>query len=237
MGKYLDTAGSHVELGSELLAEGRVGLRVILVHALEDLELGAGGALAVLDLVGRVRVEGTDIDLGRVHAWGNERGYARLVLLLMVVCVEGVGVVEVVESGLLLLQMLKACLRAGEGVRVVVHGVLRAVVVGEDVVESGLLVLVLVLVVEVGVAGGVVGGKIVRWDVCVVRVCGGGERTGVGEHLSVGGLPGRLWGQGRRRGWMEEKRAGRRNDWEREEEKREMGEPGTAERKAKAASI
>lgn len=191
MGKYLDTAGSHVELGSQLLAERRVGLGVILVHALEDLELGAGGALAMLDLVRGVRVECADIDLGGVHAGGNECGDARLVLLV-VVWMEGVGVVEVVESRLLLLllQMLKAGLRAGEGVRVVVHGVLWTGVVGEDVVESGLVLLlvlrVLVVEVEVGVVGGGVGGKIVRWDVCVVRVLALGDGTGVGEHLNVG---------------------------------------------------
>ena len=83
-GKYLYAAGGHVELGSELLAEGRVGLCVILVDTLEDLELLAGGALSVLDLVWGVGIEGADVDLVGIHAWRDEAGDAGLVLGLEV---------------------------------------------------------------------------------------------------------------------------------------------------------
>lgn len=65
-----------------------------------------------------------------------------------------------VERGLLL-QMVKAGLGAGERERVVVGGVLRAVEVGGDGVESRLVKLVRVLVVVSVVGGRVVGGKIV----------------------------------------------------------------------------
>jgi len=69
---HLDTTGGHVELCSELIAEGSVGLCVALEDGLENLELGRGGAFAVLDLVGGVWVKGTKVDCSRVH--GEEGG-------------------------------------------------------------------------------------------------------------------------------------------------------------------
>lgn len=124
--KYLNTAGGHVELRGELLAERRVGLCVILVYALEDLELGAGGALAVLDLVRGVGIKSAYVDLGGVHAGGDESGDTGLVLGLVVQIVVGVEVeARVVGSG------------DGEGM--VVNSVLGDTV-REEVVESGLLI-------------------------------------------------------------------------------------------------
>lgn len=55
---YLDAAGGHAELCGELVAAGRVRLRVEGEDGLEGLELDGGGASAVLDLVGGVGVEG-----------------------------------------------------------------------------------------------------------------------------------------------------------------------------------
>ena len=64
MGTDLDTSGGHAELVGEELAEGGVGLGVCSEMVLEDLELGAGGALAVLDLVGLVGIECAEVDGG-----------------------------------------------------------------------------------------------------------------------------------------------------------------------------
>ena len=134
---YLDPARGHVELCSELLAERGVGLCVILVHALKDLELSASGAFAVLDLVGSVGIEGANVDLGRVHARRDESGNAGLVLRLVVNVVHGVEMEEGVVGG-------------GDRKRMVVNSVLGDGV--GDVVESGLRI-------------ALVEGKIVRWVV------------------------------------------------------------------------
>ena len=173
---HLDTARGHVELCGELLAEGRVGLCVILVHALEDLELCAGGALAVLDLVGGVGIKGADVDLGGVHARGDEGGDAGLGLGRVVDVVEDVvvgveRVVGVVEGG------------GGDGEGVVVEGVVGDGE-GAEVVEG----VVGVVLME---------RRIVGWDVVVV------EGAGVGEHrdaASGAGLRRRGRGRGREAG-------------------------------------
>ena len=80
LGAHLDASGGHLELRRELLPERAVGLCLLLEHVLEDLELGSGRALAMLDLVGGVRVESADVDLRRVHARRDEGGYAGLVV-------------------------------------------------------------------------------------------------------------------------------------------------------------
>jgi len=56
-GAYLDLSGRHLEFLGEFFAPGRVGLLVVDKHALQDLELSRGGALASLDGVGHVCVE------------------------------------------------------------------------------------------------------------------------------------------------------------------------------------
>ena len=61
-GTDLNTSGGHAELVGEDLAKGRVGLCVRSEMVLEDLQLCTGGALAVLDLVGVVRVECAEVD-------------------------------------------------------------------------------------------------------------------------------------------------------------------------------
>lgn len=73
---HLHTTGGHVEVGSEALAEGRVGLCVCAVDLLEHLELCARGAAAVLDLVGLVGEEGAHVDVRGVDAGRDERGDA-----------------------------------------------------------------------------------------------------------------------------------------------------------------
>ena len=64
MGTDLNTSGGHAELVGEELAEGGVGLGVCSEVVLEDLELCAGGAFAMLDLVGLVWIERPEIDGG-----------------------------------------------------------------------------------------------------------------------------------------------------------------------------
>jgi hypothetical protein len=73
-GAYLDLSGRHLEFFGKLLAPGRVGFLVSDKDALEDLQLGRGGALAGLDSVGNVGVEHLRVDLGGIHAGWNEGG-------------------------------------------------------------------------------------------------------------------------------------------------------------------
>jgi len=63
---YLGATRSHAKLSSQVIAKGRVGFCVDTEDGLENLELGRGGAAPVLDLVGGVGVESTEVDGGRV---------------------------------------------------------------------------------------------------------------------------------------------------------------------------
>lgn len=69
---YLDAARGHVELEGELRTEGGIGLGILFEDGLEDLELCTGGALAMLDLIGGVGVEGAEVDGGGVVGDGDE---------------------------------------------------------------------------------------------------------------------------------------------------------------------
>ena len=53
----------------------------------------------MFDLIGSVGIEGADVDLGRVHARGDESGDAGLVLGLVVKIVWAVEIVEWVVGG------------------------------------------------------------------------------------------------------------------------------------------
>ena len=65
-GTDLDASDGHAELVCEDLAEGSIWLCVATEVILEDLELCTGSPLAVLDLVGGVRVECAKVNGRRV---------------------------------------------------------------------------------------------------------------------------------------------------------------------------
>lgn len=64
----LNTARGHLQLGSELLAQRRIRLRLFLESLLEDLLLRARRALAVLNLARVVRVKRAEVDRRGVDA-------------------------------------------------------------------------------------------------------------------------------------------------------------------------
>ena len=69
---HLDTAGGHVELGSELAPEASIRLCVAPEDILESLELCAGCSLAVLDFVGGVGEESAEVDCRIMEGvWGE----------------------------------------------------------------------------------------------------------------------------------------------------------------------
>lgn len=69
----LHCTGEHIELGCESLADRGIGLGVLPVDVLENLELRSGRSFSVLDFVGYVREESPEIDRGRVDTGWHDR--------------------------------------------------------------------------------------------------------------------------------------------------------------------
>lgn len=68
----LYTSGGHVELSCKARAHDAVGLLVAGKGLFKDFELGRGGSLAVLYLVGDVRIEFSEVDEGGIYAWRDD---------------------------------------------------------------------------------------------------------------------------------------------------------------------
>lgn len=67
----LDAPRGHIEVRGQLLAELSIGLGVLLEDGLENLELLAGCAFSVLDLIGGVRVEGPKVNCRGIVCIGD----------------------------------------------------------------------------------------------------------------------------------------------------------------------
>ena len=101
---YLDFSRCHIELCAECFARSGTRLRLLLKHVLENLQLFARCALAVLDFVRHVRVERAHVDLRGVHTWPYEMRDTGGVLVQRRVLLQVGG------GG------MRMCVREGEGV-------------------------------------------------------------------------------------------------------------------------
>ena len=68
----LYTSGSHVELSCKTRAHNTVRFLVAGEGLFEDFELGGRGPLAVLYLVGDVRIEFSEVDERGIYAWRDD---------------------------------------------------------------------------------------------------------------------------------------------------------------------